>query len=139
MGFGFIIRQESHKSASSLLPGLEMLWVSSAWQEMTIALPPAHECQTIVPLLTGIREVPLTCGLQQDQAFAMGLILSQHHHRGENWKKIKNKDQGLSVPLYKPLTPLKPLILKLTLCLCTGWRGSGFLQMGAAVHPAWGK
>lgn len=44
------IRQEPHKSASSLLPGLEKLWVSSAWQEMTLVLPPAHKCQTIIPL-----------------------------------------------------------------------------------------
>lgn len=67
----------------------------------------------------------------------MGLFLSQHRHRGETWKKRKNKDQRLSDSLYKPLTPLKLFLLKLALCLCTGWRGSGFLQMGAAVHPAW--
>lgn len=89
MGFAFIVRQESHKSASSLLPGLEELWVSSAWQEMTFTLPPAHECQTIVPLLTGTHEVPLICSLWQAPGVCYGSVSKPASSQGRNLEEKK--------------------------------------------------
>lgn len=82
--------------------------MSSAWQEMTFALPPAHECQMIVPLprwhLGIASNCPFVAGTRYSLWVCFKASIAKEDATG---KKRKNTEKGLSDPLCKPLAPLK--------------------------------